>query len=371
MEDSVEKYGLDLHATMILEEYREKWSVCQRIKDIVLSSIRTVLDESGIFVTAVEGRVKTEKSLAGKLELKGQKYAFLSDITDIIGARVITYYSEDVDKISALMEKMFDIDWENSVDKRRILQLDRFGYQSLHYICRIPKSLYHDPNCGEINEIRFEIQMRTTLQHMWATIYHDIGYKSGVEIPVEYLRNLNRLAGMLELVDDEFSRIRSTITDYRRRVTELVASGRFEDVSLNGDSFDNYLRLKPFDKLNHRVAAINQAEIHETTLKPYLAVFRELHFSTLGDLEQLIRVHSDDAFQLAVLQIGGTDLDIISSVVAVQNLCSVYILKKGLGVKGLEWMFDILNGKTSYNASRAARIYEHALHLPFMKDLNN
>lgn len=370
MEDSVEKYGLDLHCTMILEEYRTVWSTCHKIKDVVLNAIRQALDNNGIFVTAVEGRVKTEQSLAGKLEHKGQKYSSIYDITDIVGTRVITYYTEDVDKISALVEGLFDVDWENSVDKRKMLQLDRFGYLSLHYICRIPESLYSDPEYPELNKIRFEIQMRTTLQHMWAQIYHDIGYKSGIEIPVEYLRNLNRLAGMLELADDEFSRIRVSLTDYRRKVTELVASGNFEEVSLNGDSFDNYLKLKPFDKLNRRIAAINQAEIHETSLKPYLKVFRnQLQFHTLGDIERMIKDNSDDAFQLATMQIGGTDLDIISSVVAVQNLCIVYILKKGLGVMGLVWMFESLNGESPYNQERASRIFDKAAHLPFMKNV--
>ena len=370
MEDSVEKYGLDLHCTMILEDYRANWSVYAKLKEVVLDAIRNVLKENGLMVTAIEGRIKTEASLAGKLELKGQKYLTIDDITDIVGTRVITYYSEDVDKISAFIEKLFNVDWANSVDKRKMHQLDSFGYMSLHYVCRVPESLFFDAAYPGLNDFRFEIQLRTTLQHVWAQIYHDIGYKSGVEVPVEYLRNMNRLAGMLEMADDEFSRIRTSITDYRRQVTELVSSGKFDDVPLNGDSFNNYLNLKPFDKLNHRIAAINQAEIHVTSLKPYLALFKNIGFTTLGDIDRMIKNESEDAFQLAVFQLGGTDLDIISSFVAVQNLCVVYILKKGAGQKGLEWMFNTLNGKSEQNKDRAARLYEKACRLPFMANAN-
>ena len=69
---------------------------------------------------------------------------------------------------------------------------------------------------------------------------HDTGYKSGVEIPRRYMREMSRLAGMLELVDDEFSKIRTELSDYRRSVKALVASGNLEDVPLDGDSFKSY-----------------------------------------------------------------------------------------------------------------------------------
>ena len=160
------------------------------MKEFLLKTIRNVLSEAGILVTAVEGRVKTEESLVGKLELKGSKYSCLEDITDILGLRVITFYTDDVDKVASVMERLFEIDWENSIDQRKLHKLNSFGYNSLHYICRLPKETYTEADCPAVNRVRFEIQMRTTLQHAWANMYHDTGYKSGVEIPDNYLRNL-------------------------------------------------------------------------------------------------------------------------------------------------------------------------------------
>ena len=176
---------LDLHCRMIMEEYREALPLLEQMKRDVLTTLQEALERSGIVVTAVEARIKTEESLAGKLALKGAKYATLSDITDILGARIITFYTDDVDRIASMAEQLFEIDWNNSVDKRRLHQLDSFGYNSLHYICRLPGY-----------DLRFELQLRTTLQHAWASINHDTGYKSGVEIPREYMRRMNRLAGM-------------------------------------------------------------------------------------------------------------------------------------------------------------------------------
>ena len=366
MKDDVSKYGLDLHCTMILEEYRENMPVFEKMKEIAIGNLSKSISSTGLFIDSMESRIKTEQSLAGKLELKGAKYSSLSDITDILGARIITFYSDDVDKVSALVDKIFEIDWKNSVDKRKQHELDSFGYNSLHYICRIPKSLYFDPEMPRINEYWFEVQMRTALQHVWATMYHDTGYKSGIEIPLEHLRNLNRLAGMLELADEQFSIIRTSINNYRREVQGLVSDGKFDLVKLDGDTFQNYLKLGPFDKLNRKIAAINQAEIHQTSLYPYLTVLKDLGFKTLGDIENMIKTCWDDAYQLAVFQIGNTDIDIISSTVAIQDLCMVYILKQGGGVAGLKWMFDMVNGESNGNLERAERVLETAKQLSFM-----
>ncbi|MBO7652637.1 MAG: hypothetical protein J6S84_08010, partial [Bacteroidales bacterium] len=321
------EYNLDFHCQMILDEYRENRQVFEKMEEIVRTQLEKCVADNNIYVNAIEARIKAEKSLAGKLELKGHKYKTLSDITDILGTRVITFYSEEVDKISALIDKIFEIDWDNSVDKRKALDLDRFGYMSLHFICRIPKSLYYDAEHPEINDFRFEIQMRTALQHVWATMYHDTGYKSGIEVPKEHLRNMNRLAGMLELADEQFSRIRKEINDYRRNVQSLVADGNFDEVPLDSDTFRSYLTMKPFKKLIDKIATINQAEVYEDNLMRYVTTLLKMNFRTLGDLQRLIKDCSDDAYKLALHQLSSTDLDILALSVALQNLCLVYIIK--------------------------------------------
>jgi ppGpp synthetase/RelA/SpoT-type nucleotidyltranferase len=340
---------MDLHCEMILDEYRENLPLFEKMQAEVMQMLRDALERNGLIVTAIESRIKTEKSLSGKLALKGAKYATLSDITDIFGARIVTFYTDDVDRIASIAEQLFDIDWDNSVDKRRLHQLDSFGYNSLHYICRLPNYPF-----------RFELQLRTTLQHAWASINHDTGYKSGIEIPREYMRRMNRLAGMLEMADDEFSRIRTEITDYRRRVQQLVQNGKLDDVMLDGDTFRSYLQARPLDALNKRIAAINQAEIEDAPLIRYLRVLLALGCKTLGDVSRLIHKYEDDAYRLARHQLGNTDIDIISSAVGLQNICIVCILSNGGGKIGLERLFDALNGHNSQNGAIAELTYEQA-----------
>ena len=346
---------LDAHCSSILQEYKDNLPLFREVSERVYNNLKKTLSDAGLILAAIEYRVKTEDSLAGKLELKGSKYASLKDITDIIGLRVITFYTDDVDKVASAVERMFTIDWANSIDKRKAHEIDSFGYLSLHYICSMPDFPY-----------RFEIQMRTILQHAWANMNHDTGYKSGVEVPRRYFRNMSRLAGMLELIDDEFSKIRSELTDYRRKVQALVASGNLDEVALDGDAFRSYLNLKPFANLNKRIASVNQAEIQEVPLMPYLAVFKGLGFKTLGDVAKLIKGYSDAAYQLACYQIGLTDLDIISSSLGPQDLCITYILKTGGGKAVIKYMFDTLNGPSPSNEAMADFLAEQAKDLPFM-----
>ena len=360
-------YHLDAHGEELLQQYRERLPIFRRIEKLAFERMQQALQQQGLYVTSMEHRVKEEQSLAGKLELKGAKYQSLEDITDILGMRIITFYTDDVDKVAAIAKAIFDIDWKESVDKRKLHQLNSFGYNSLHYICRLPKSLVDDPDMPELNEFRFELQMRTALQHVWSTIEHDTGYKGDVKIPNEYRRQFSRLAGMLELVDDEFSRLRNELTEYRRQVQSLVASGQLAEVPLDAESYRNYLNMHPFDRLNQRIAATNQAEIVPTSLLPYLKVLlKEFHFNTLADVERFIAENSEDAYQLAISQLALTDLDIISANVGLQNLCIVHILKNGGGRPGLRRFFNIINGQHHDNEPLVEMMMQQAATLPFM-----
>lgn len=347
--------NLDPHCQAILEEYRQAKPSCEEAAVKVKATLEKVFKKSGLIVAAIESRVKTEESLAGKLELKGSKYASLADITDIVGVRVITFYIDDVDKVASAVERLFKVDWENSVDKRKIHEIDSFGYMSLHYICSMDGFPY-----------RFEIQMRTVLQHAWANMNHDTGYKSGVEIPLEYRRSLSRLSGLLELADEQFSEIRADLADYRRRIQALVASGNLSEVPLDGDSFRSFLNTRPFDPLNRRIASMNQAEIQEVSLMGYLEVFKMLQCKTLGDIAKIIKDYSEGAFQLACYQIGLTDLDIISSSIGPQDLCIAYIVKVGGGKAALKMLLDNINGVSDTNNMMAEILFEQTSNLPFM-----
>ena len=349
------KTVLDPHGENLLRQFRQLRPTLEKLSGEAYDLLCQALREQGIYVTAIECRVKTEKSLAGKLELKGAKYSSIDDITDLVGLRVITFYTDEVDKVAVIAQHLFDIDWHESVDKRKLHDLNSFGYNSLHYICRL-----------KTGGPRFELQMRTALQHVWSTIEHDIGYKGDVKIPREYLRQISRLAGMMELIDDEFSRLRLLVTDYRRQTLALVKSGLLDEVPLSRESFRNFLDLKPFDRLNRKIAAVNQAEIFPVSVMAYLPVLESFGLTTLGDVQRFIDENSDDAYQLALAQLAVTDLDLLSSSTALLYLCLVHVLKHDGGRDGLKALYDTINGEQDTNGMLADLMMNQAQTLPFM-----
>lgn len=350
---------LSPHGIELLDQYQRCRPQLLELMQQVYDQLYNVLREQGVKLNSIEHRVKTEESLIEKLGRKGDKYKNLEDITDLVGLRIITFYSDDVDKVAAIVKNLYVVDWDNSVDKRKLHELTSFGYNSLHYICHLKE--------GPLSGIPFELQMRTALQHVWSSIEHDIGYKGAVKLPPEYRRQFSRLAGMLELADNEFSRLRTTMVDYRRQVNSLVKSGKLDDVPLSTDSFQSFLELRPFERLNQRIAAVNQAEVFPVSLMPFMPILETFRLQTLGDVQRFIDENSEDAYQLALSQLAVTDLDILSETIGLQYLSIVHVLKNGGGRAGLWFIYDTINGESESNMALADMMLEQAKTLKFMQ----
>ena len=174
---------------------------------------------------------------------------------------------------------------------------------------------------------------------------------------------------MLEMADDEFSRLRTAMSEYRRQVHSLVKSGQFSEVSLSTESFRQFLELRPFDRLNQRIAAVNQAEIFPAPMMNFLPILETFRFKDLGDVQQFIDENSEDAYQLALSQLAVTDLDILSESIGLQNLCLVYALKQGGGLYGIKAVYDAVNGEQAANITLAEAVLHLAQQLPFMHRL--
>lgn len=344
---------MDLKCKMIMDEYREQKADFTLLGDTVHHLLADKLKEHNISPLAIEHRVKKEDSLAGKLELKGEKYATLADITDIMGARIVCFFSDEIDEIAKIVEDLFDIDWDNSVDKRALIKPDTFGYLSLHYICSLPFGKeYPDNICGK----KFEIQIRTTLQHTWAVINHDLGYKTNFGVPREVTRGFSRIAGLLEIADEQFVKIRDDIEVYENNVRACIANDQVEGFSIDNITLNEYIKLNKnmLSFLQELSAMSGDAEISYITAEPYIEQLAFLGVHTLGELSAMIDNDKALAIKLASRMLENTDLDILSSNVGLRFLCRAELINGGYSFEQIAQFMQISLG-AGVRAERQAK----------------
>jgi len=207
----------------IIDDFDLQKSLLEELSEKLETLLYELTNTVNASVNSVTARVKSRQSLQRKLEKTEGKYQYLNQVTDLCGARIITYFEDDVDTIAKLVEAEFAIDLANSIDKRTSRDVDRFGYTSVHYIASFRESRTCLSEYSRFHGMNFEIQIRSVLQHAWAEIEHDLQYKSQSPLPRELTRRFARLAGLLEIADAEFIGIRDAIRDYPQNLPELVS----------------------------------------------------------------------------------------------------------------------------------------------------
>lgn len=212
-----------LHQKLI-DQYNQRKAAMELQAAELRRRLIKLLDESGIPVHEVSARVKSPNSLVQKAARPDRIYSALEDITDLIGLRVVTYFEDSIESVAHLIEKHFVIDMDRSIDKRQQGDPSSFGYRSLHYVCRLVA-----PSVELLEQFPFEIQIRTILQHAWAEIEHDLGYKYPEAVPQPVRRRFSRLAGLLEIADAEFVELRKTMEVYAQELHQGL-SGQRDDM---------------------------------------------------------------------------------------------------------------------------------------------
>jgi putative GTP pyrophosphokinase len=71
------------------------------------SLIEKLLLAEKIQVHSVQKRVKSRDKLSTKYRDSTKGYLGLSDITDLVGLRIITYYQDEVDAVADLLKREF------------------------------------------------------------------------------------------------------------------------------------------------------------------------------------------------------------------------------------------------------------------------
>lgn len=258
--------------------------------------VREILETNKLSVHSVSGRTKNRKSLEKKIESKSRGYyTNLEDITDVVGVRVITYFADDVDRVAESIKQEFAIDVSASIDKRGQLDPEAFGYLSVHYIISLNDNRERLPEYKRLMGLKAEIQIRSVLQHAWAEIEHDLGYKTEGAIPRSVRRRFSRLAGLLELGDDEFIHIRNQLNEYTIDVTkniveapQLVEIDKISLISFIKTKFCEEIDLEIAKATNHVIIPMEDDENYDDTIAGNAEfILPRLKFLNISTIEKL------------------------------------------------------------------------------------
>lgn len=200
--------GLTQAQSDFLASYGEDFAELQHIAASAEEYFHEVVSQGDFDIHLITARAKTPRSVRNKvLEKRYEDPAV--QLTDKIGVRIITYYGSDVDRIADHIRPRLNIDRENSVDKRRDLAQSEFGYRSVHIVAKLRGSELRDSRFAPIKGHWIEVQIRSVLDHAWAAIQHEVVYKSGISYPEEVSRRFFAIAGALEVLEQEFLRLRA------------------------------------------------------------------------------------------------------------------------------------------------------------------
>ena len=220
------------HIIRLQQEFRDILPVATHLAETLVNELRLLCRREGISLAVpIEHRIKTWDSIEQKfvranydcchIRFSG---ASLSDLSDLIGLRIIVLFQRDLAQVSKLLESTFRVtDTQNKGENRAV---DQFGYASVHYQIRVPDSWITVPTFKAFQGFEAEIQVRTLSQHMWAAASHKLQYKQEDSVPEHMRRAIHRISSLLELIDSEYERLLTERDSYRSEVRGSQHIGR-------------------------------------------------------------------------------------------------------------------------------------------------
>jgi putative GTP pyrophosphokinase len=276
----------------LLREYEQSKELYDDFKDHLVKQIAELLHASSVKCHEINGRLKTRSSFAGKIANGKRVYASLSEVTDIAGIRVTTYFARDVDLVAEILSPVFTVDPVNSIDKRITIDPDRFGYVSLHYVVSDREAN------SRFAGLKAEVQIRSILQHAWAAIEHDLGYKSAQAVPRVVRRRFAMVAGLLELADSQFDALRDDIRAYVDRQSKQVDA---QDTEIDLHTLELFVaRDELVGELDQQIAQVVNVDVRgKVPLRRLLVLLNLVGLTHIRPLKVLLETQRDEILRFA------------------------------------------------------------------------
>jgi putative GTP pyrophosphokinase len=167
------------------------------------------IDRISVRAKSVERFVaKAEKEIDGKRRYDDP----LTQIQDQLGARIVTFYKCDVDRLTTEVLRYF-----RHIESVQIVpdSESEFGYEGRHFILFLPRDIFDDEVKEEESITFFELQIKTLFQHAWSEAEHDLGYKPTTILTSDQKKRLAFTAaqawGADQIFDDLYRQIETPV----------------------------------------------------------------------------------------------------------------------------------------------------------------
>ncbi|MBR2284355.1 MAG: GTP pyrophosphokinase family protein [Ruminococcus sp.] len=151
----------------------------------------------------IESRVKSAESIVGKLQKKGLPISTESarkNLLDIAGIRVTCYYISDIYELANMLTRRDDF---VLVKQKDYIQNPKpSGYRSLHMIINVPVHLASRKAYAPV-----EIQIRTIAMDFWASLEHQLRYKTDAKLTDEISEELRECAERIAETDIKMQKL--------------------------------------------------------------------------------------------------------------------------------------------------------------------
>lgn len=176
-----------------------------KLKTIVRRIEKELNNDADKPVEAAKARLKSSISINRKLKSRGKRS--VEEINDVVAARLICPFLGDLDKV--IDKIIFNPEFEIIGFKDYVNNPKDNGYSSFHILVKIP--VYID---GVSDYVKAEIQVRTIVMNMWASLHHKLCYEQN-DTSSDVADTLKIWAKDLKKIDMDYDEIYKSYCDIK------------------------------------------------------------------------------------------------------------------------------------------------------------
>ncbi len=196
-----EQQALAAGMVRVTHLYRSALKVAVTQMEILDEEFARMYDHSPIH--HIEYRIKSLDSIVDKLKRRGYDVTIdniYAHIQDLAGIRVICNYMDDIYYLRSLLTRFESFKVIREVDY--IKEPKPSGYRSLHLVVNVPIVISEGTMVLPV-----EIQLRTIAMDMWASLEHELRYKSDRKFTDEDAARLRLCSDAISEIDQEMQDI--------------------------------------------------------------------------------------------------------------------------------------------------------------------